>query len=201
MIIVIKARAFVQLFHSCEKDFLFRYTMIIIMKLGSEEIELIPKLIKPYFKITHEIKDRDNSVVEGILTCCNANDFEIYVVGKIKHGLFSKMFLYPEENDTVLEVRCKKCGKIISVFNSSFDGYGKCGTKEKNTHVSIRTVDCLKCQNESFSVIAKYEYPDIQELKELEISNMDNAFTWIWITLECNKCGTKYKNFVNCETT
>ncbi len=46
----------------------------------------------------------------------------------------------------------------------------------------------------------KYEYPDTQELMELEMSEIDNAFTWIWITLECSKCGTKYKNFVDCET-
>ena len=44
-------------------------------------------------------------------------------------------------------------------------------------------------------------YPDIQELAELEITELDNAFTWIWITLECNKCGTIYKNFVDFETT
>ena len=92
---------------------------------------MIPKLIQPYFKITHQTKDRDNSIIEGVLTCCNANDFEIFVVGKIKHGLFSKMFLYPEDDRTVLEVRCKKCGKSISVFNSSFDGYGQCEIKKK----------------------------------------------------------------------
>ena len=46
----------------------------------------------------------------------------------------------------------------------------------------------------------KYEYPDIQELQELGIKDTDNAFTWIWITLECNKCGTRYKNFVDFET-
>lgn len=162
---------------------------------------MIPKLIQPYFKITHQTKDRDNNIIEGVLTCCNANDFEIFVVGKIKHGLFSKMFLYPEDDRTVLEVRCKKCGKRISVFNSSFDGYGQCGIKEKNICVSPQPIDCLKCRNESFSVAIKYEYPNIQELQELEISDTDNAFTWIWIALECNNCGSRYKNFIDCETT
>ena len=162
---------------------------------------MIPKLIQPYFKITHQTKDRDNSITEGVLTCCNANDFEILVVGKIKHDIFSKMFLYPKEDRIVLEVRCKKCGKIISVFNSSFDGYGQYRKKKKNIYVSTQPIDCLKCRSGIFSVAIKYEYPDIQELQELEISDTDNAFTWIWITLECNKCGTKYKNFVDCETT
>ena len=162
---------------------------------------MIPKLIQPFFMTTRQTKDRDNSVIEGTLTCCKAHNFEIFVVGKIKHALFSKMFLSPENDKTVLEVRCKKCGKIISVFNSSFDGYGQCGMERENIYVSTQPINCLKCQNESFSVTIKYEYPDFQELQELEISDADNAFTWIWITLECNKCGTKYKNFVDCETT
>ena len=73
--------------------------------------------------------------------------------------------------------------------------------EEKNICASPEPIDCLKCRNESFSVAIKYEYPDIQELQELEISDTDNAFTWIWITLECNNCGTRYKNFIDCETT
>lgn len=154
--------------------------------------------LKPYFKITQQTKNKGNSIIKGTLECCNSNDFEVFVVGKIKHGLFSKMFLYPETDKTVFEVRCKKCGKIISVFNSSFDGYGKCGKKKESICVSTQLINCVKCQNESFSVTIKYEYPDDQEL---EIIDIDNAFTWIWITLECNKCGTKYKNFVDCETT
>ena len=46
----------------------------------------------------------------------------------------------------------------------------------------------------------KYEYPDYQELMGLGITEMDNAFTWIWITLECNQCGKRYNNFVDFET-
>ena len=72
---------------------------------------------------------------------------------------------------------------------------------KKNICVSTGTIDCLKCQNKSFSVAIKYEYPDVKELQELGISDIDNAFTWIWITLECNNCGTRYKNFVDYETT
>lgn len=163
-------------------------------------MKLIPKTIKPYFRTTKEAKDRDNSLIEGMLTCCNAHDFQVFVIGKIKHSLFSKMFLCSENDKTVIEVRCKKCGKVIPVFNSSCDGYAQCENKQP-TYVTTNPIDCIKCRNESFSITIKYEYPDIQELKELEITEIDNAFTWIWITLECNKCGTKYKNFVDCETT
>lgn len=160
---------------------------------------MIPKKIQPFFNTTLQTKDGDNNLIKGILTCCNAHDFEVFVLGKIKHSVFSKMCLYPENDKIVIEVRCRKCGKVISVFNSSCDGYEQCG-KDQYTHVPTKPINCKECQNGGFFVGIKYEYPDIQELKELEITEIDNAYTWIWITLECNNCGTRYKNFVDYET-
>ena len=144
-------------------------------------MKLIPKKIQPYFKMIHQINDNDNSIIEGMLTCCNAHDFDVFVGGEVR------------------QVRCRKCGKVIQVFDSSCDGYEKCW-KAQYTHAQAKPIDCRKCQNGGFSVRIKYEYPAIQELAELGIAEMDNAFTWIWITIECNNCKTKYKNFVDCET-
>ena len=160
---------------------------------------MVPEKIQPYFKTMHQTKDGDNSLIEGILTCCNAHDFDVFVIGEIKHSMLSKMYLFSENDKIAIEVRCRKCGKVISVFDSSRDGYEKCG-KDQDTHMPANPVDCKKCQNGSFSVGIKYEYPDIQELKELEIAETDNAFTWIWVTLKCNNCGAIYKDFINCET-
>lgn len=162
---------------------------------------MIPKKIQPYFKITQITQNRDNRIIEGVLKCCDAHDFEIFVVGRLKYSFFSKMALFPDAGNTIFEVRCKKCGNVISVFNSNFDGYGQCGKVTQNIYVSPWLIDCIKCRSNSFSVTVKYEYPDIQELKELELGEIYNAFTWIWITLECNKCGAKYKKFVDYETT
>ena len=161
---------------------------------------MVPKKTQPYFELIHQREDNDNSRIEGILTCCNEHDFEVFVAGKVKHGMFFKMCLYSENGKTAIKVRCKKCGKIISVFDSSCDGYEQCG-KNQSTRMQTKSIDCPKCQSEGFSVSVIYEYPDIQELEKLEITEIDNAFTWIWVTLECNCCGTRYKNFVNCETT
>lgn len=162
-------------------------------------MNLIPKKIQPYFKIMNQTRNWENDIIEGVLICCNSNDFEVRVAGEIKHSVFSKMHLFSENDKTAVEVRCRKCGQAISVFDSGSDGYDKCGEKQ-HTHMQMKPVKCKKCQNGGFSVGIKYEYPDTQELKELEIPEIDNAFTWIWITLECNKCGTRYKNFVDCET-
>lgn len=160
---------------------------------------MIPKKIQPYFEVMNQTKDGDNDIMEGELTCCKNHDFEMSVAGEIKHSVFSKMYLFSENDETAVEVRCRKCGQVISVFDSGCDGYDKCGEKQ-HVHMPMKPVKCKKCQNRVFSVEIKYENPDIQELKELEIPEIDNAFTWIWITLKCNKCGTQYKNFVDCET-
>lgn len=162
-------------------------------------MNLIPKRIQPYFKVMNQTRNGENDIIEGVLTCCNSNDFEVCVDGEIRHRAFSKMYLFSENDKTAVEVRCRKCGQAIWVFDSGSDGYDKCGEKQ-HTHMQMKPVKCKKCQNGGFSVGIKYEYPDTQELKELEIPEIDNAFTWIWITLECNKCGTRYKNFVDCET-
>lgn len=69
-------------------------------------------------------------MIEGLLTCCNEHKFEVLVVGKIKHSMFSHTYLVPENDTIILEVRCKKCGKIISIFDSNYDGYEHC---KKNT--------------------------------------------------------------------
>lgn len=159
---------------------------------------MIPKKIQPYFEIINQIKDGDNDIIEGVLTCCKSHDFEVFVAGEIKRSAFSKMHLFSENDKTAIEVRCRKCGQIILVFDSDSDGYDKCEEKQ-HTHIQMKPVKCKKCQNGGFSVGIKYEYPDAHELKKLEIPETDNAFTWIWITLECNECGSKYKNFVDCE--
>lgn len=162
-------------------------------------VNLIPQKIQPYFETTFQAKDGDSDIIEGVLTCCKAHDFEVFAAGEIKHRVFSKMYLSSKNDMTAIEVRCKKCGQIISVFDGGSDGYDKC-KEQQHTHTPMKPVKCQKCRNDGFSVGVKYEYPDPQELKELEIPEIDNAFTWIWITLACNKCGAKHKNFVDHET-
>ena len=43
--------------------------------LHKEGIKLVPKKIQPYFKMTLRTKDGDNSLIEGLLACCNTSDF------------------------------------------------------------------------------------------------------------------------------
>lgn len=68
-----------------------------------------------------------------------------------------------------------------------------------NSEIALEAC-CEKCNDVSFSISIKYEYPNEQELDVLGISERDSAFTWIWVSLKCNKCGTEYKKFVDFET-
>ena len=160
---------------------------------------MIPRRIQPYFRMIYQKKDGDNSLFEGMLTCCNSHDFEVSVVGDIRNSIFSKIYLIPENEKIVLAIRCKKCDNAVLVFDNGCDGYEGCRNKQ-HIHVTTKHIKCPKCLGDDFSVVVRYDYPNIEELDELEIPEIDNAFTWIWITLECNKCGTIYKNFVDCET-
>ena len=60
---------------------------------------------------------------QGELTCCDSHGFEVAVIGKIKHHIFSKMYLCPDNDIIALAVRCRKCGQVIRVFDSCCDGY------------------------------------------------------------------------------
>ena len=161
---------------------------------------MIPPKIQPYFELTSQKKDGENSLFAGELVCCDSHDFEVLVIGKVQHDIFSKMNLYPDNDKIVMEVRCRKCGKVIPVFDSCYDGYEQC-TNYRYVYRSAKPIACTKCQSNNFRVNIKYEYPDVNELEKLEIVERDNAFTWIWVALECNECGTRYKKFIDCETT
>ena len=160
---------------------------------------MIPDKIQPFFNKIYQKKDGENSLITGTLTCCNANDFEVFTAGEIKRRILLGMCLFPQGDILSMEVRCKKCGKVIPVFDSRYDGYTPCETNQ-STQPIAKPISCRKCRDNSFSVSLKYEYPDSRELEELGMNEDGNTFTWIVCSLKCNACSAKYKNFVDLET-
>lgn len=196
---------------------------------------MIPKKIRPYLKIEHEKRTRGEERIDGSLVCCGNRAFEVFAEGKIRHGIFYGMHLFPENENIALEAGCKVCGKRIPVFDSRCDGYdgcdwnaggedemisdGRCGGYEssdsgddgvfcvsrcggyepngKGARAAFRRVVCNQCGGDAFSVAIRYEYSNDGAL---EIAEPENAFTWIWVALECRACGMKYRNFIDFET-
>ena len=159
---------------------------------------MIPKYLESNFKIINKKTDGYNNIMEGVLICCDSQEFEVIYNGNIKKNFFSKAYLF-SENRIILEAKCKKCGKIIHIFDNYIDGYDQIKNKT-NVQLPLTFFNCGKCSNNNYSLTIKYEYPMVQELKELKLKNIDNAFTWIWVSIKCNNCHTKYKNFINYET-
>lgn len=196
---------------------------------------MIPKKIRPYLKIEREKRMRGEERIDGRLVCCGNRAFEVFAEGKIRHGIFYGMHLFPENENIALEAGCKVCGKRIPVFDSRCDGYdgcdwnaggedemisdGRCGGYEssdsgddgvfcvsrcggyepngKGVRAAFRRVVCNRCGGDAFSVAIRYEYSNDGAL---EIAEPENAFTWIWVALECCGCGMKYRNFIDFET-
>lgn len=92
---------------------------------SDRERKMIQGRLQSNFKMKSERKDNDNTVIDGELTCCDANSFAVYAYGTMKYSLFSGMYLFPGNEGLALEVSCKKCGKRINIFNSNVDGYSK----------------------------------------------------------------------------
>lgn len=59
---------------------------------------------------------------------------------------------------------------------------------------------CPKCRSVVFSVEVKYEYPDLDELKKLDLMDYSNAYTWICVSLKCCGCGKKIEGIIDSET-
>ena len=162
---------------------------------------MIPEKIKQNFTVASEENNVGIHTLEGTLECCSSHSFEILAEGEIKHSLFSKTYVMPiKNNDLVIQSRCTNCGKAITVFDSRCDGYDQCEACHSVSAPSVVGVSCKKCGSNDYSINIKYEYPPLEELHDLGFEKVDNAYTWIQIKLTCNKCGTKYKKFVDFET-
>lgn len=162
---------------------------------------VIPDKLQPYFDIAYRKDGADISLIEGTLTCCDNHNFELSAVGRIKHGILHKIALLPDDDKMILSASCKECGKDISVFDLSCDGYdNQTDNHHGQSQFNQAPVVCAACRSNNFSVRIKYEYPSAQELDSLNFADPGSAFSWIWVTLECCECGAEYKNFIDLET-
>ena len=115
---------------------------------------MIPEKIRPFFEVSCRKNKDGNELIKGTLTCCASHDFEVFAEGEIKCGVFSKLYLLPENDRLALNARCKKCGRDIPVFDNSCDGYEKCGSRQP-AHTQRKNVECIKCRGTSFPLTSR----------------------------------------------
>ncbi len=155
--------------------------------------------LKPYFTRVKS-QTRTNHIVSRRITCCTCSEFDVLYYGDIKKSIFGRVELYDDKNGMAVILRCKKCGQEIELFNSLTDGYDRCiEQKTNNIDFDLKFFSC-KEDAPTFSVLVSLEYPPKQELIDTGITDCENAFSLIWISLKCNSCNRVFKNLVNYET-
>ena len=143
--------------------------------------------------------DDTGSLIEGSIECSDSSVFKIQIHGEVRKTFGNKYMLTSATDGISLCAICNVCKRRILLFDSEYDGYDNA---EKEATLNKRTTIpfCCKCDSEEFSVKVRYEYPSMDELQELGISNSNNAYTWIWVSLTCMKCGQRYTDFIDFET-
>lgn len=160
----------------------------------------IPKKLQHHFEPVAE-RHCDNILVKGRLICCNTSDFTVTYSGRLKKNLIGRKAIFMEDAAVVLVAKCRVCAGEIEVFNSSTDGYDACeGNVALAPLLELTGFACAKCSSYGFSVNMVFEYQSREELFEAGVEEYENAFSWIWISLECNACKKKYKNLIDLET-
>ncbi len=161
---------------------------------------LIPEKLKPYFAIKNT-RTSNNTIICGEITCCSLSKFDVLYYGDLKKGLFGHSTLCENEHGLIIFLRCKQCGKIIELFSSFTDGYNRCVCEIKPFKVDyLRKLTCGSKTHSDFTVDVVFEYLPENELIEENINMLNNAFSWIWITLKCNNCKKVFRNIVDYET-
>lgn len=148
------------------------------------------------------VEDRHNIVARGQLFCCDQHDFEVLYHGSLRKTLFGNQYLQADGNDLHVIARCAHCHREIVIFNSLTDGYDRCidPIEQPAPSFDLDSYKCQKCSKKVFRVTLKYEYLSKAEIDDEGISDYENSFTWLWISLKCSHCGKEIKNFVDYET-
>lgn len=163
---------------------------------------IIPKHLEAHFKIIDE-NHKQNYTVSGMLMCCGFTKFKIQYVGNLKQTILGQLYLQENEDRLILYAKCRQCGKILPIFNNLTDGYDNCINErnviKKENKQRLQSFDCPKCHNNIYGVKIVIEYLGKKELKELDIQDWGNSFTWIWVSLKCERCGKVYKKILDLE--
>ena len=162
---------------------------------------MIPDRIKPYFLLSNQKQDGENTLVAGRLQCCEQHSFRVWTVGTVRRNLLHRLQLQPGPEGLAIAAACAKCGREILVFDARSDGYDNCfSPKEEPSLSAAEPLRCPKCGGESFSVDLRFEYPGEQELADLGCEQPENAFAWVWASLTCAGCGRRFTDLISCET-
>ncbi|NTW95492.1 MAG: hypothetical protein HGB31_02600 [Erysipelotrichaceae bacterium] len=160
-----------------------------------------PKRLKHNLELTI-IKDGNNIIAGGQLSCCDQHDFEVSYQGALKKTLFGNQYLQTDDNGLILNARCMICGREVIVFNSLTDGYDRCidPTEHAVSNTQLVPYGCPRCSNKGFNINLEYECLSKEEIDEEGLEDYENSFTWVNVSLKCTDCGKEINKIIDFET-
>ena len=142
--------------------------------------------------------------------CPEGENSEFEATGKIRCDCGFETFEIFESNERqIIKLVCKRCKNEILLFDSGKHGWNGFVCKEDslNRNEPFEKYPCKKCKEDSFHVSIKFSSQGKEDFEE-ECSDDDefspkdwvNAFDWIRISLNCEKCGFEIKKWLDMET-
>lgn len=164
-----------------------------------------PKKIRKYTKNYYEKKHYDNITSKFELSTLESDVFTLKYIGDINRNILLGFYIKENKKNRISIVAIPELsGLELLLFDNYKNGYSNSFVKQKNNKIEIeeyKNFYCSKCSNDKFKISLFYEYIDEDILQEegTKLFDYNNAFQWIRISLECCKCGKKYKNIVDYE--
>lgn len=153
----------------------------------------IPEYLRPFFRPTGE------------------NNSELEVTGTVQCDCGRRRFKVWESNDRqIVKLVCPHCGKEITAFDSGkygWDGFvGGCDFVDRSR--PFERYDCPQCRGSLFCVTIHIMSQGKQDFLDECVAYDDyfspedwvNAFEWIDISLRCENCRHKEKEWLDMET-
>lgn len=164
--------------------------------------------------IFHPIGENNSEYeVSGIIRCrCNSESFHLLTFSEYEDGTIG-LAGYGDKFGLVVKATCAACHARYTLFDDSCHGYNGVIVRDDHTltvpdHM-LKPWDCAVCEESAYTINMTLQSMGREEfITELQIAEGNtgfapedwlNAFDWIFITLNCHKCGHRHENWLDHE--
>ena len=159
---------------------------------------MFPQRLKEFARMERA----QGEVSQIALRCpCGGDGFGLQYDGIVqKRLLLGDVLAGSEANPLGVSVECPSCGRKAVLFDGMRHGYDAVHAEDRPAEKRrpMKTYACRRCKGARFGVEMRFEYAGMEEIAE----NLpkDECFSWLWVDIECRKCGKRTRGFVDVET-
>lgn len=169
----------------------------------------IPTHLKEILQVDEDTFDGHN--MDGKLKCtCGCDDIRLRIYGE-EHREHISVRRYKDNYGFRIMGSCALCGKDFEIFDMAKHGYNGfvCHDGVPVEDADLKEYLCGACQGDNFAVDVGIELEDKEQFIEEVVEDEPDkfvpedyvdAFDWFTVALQCKKCGRKYGDWVDFET-